>query len=79
MKSNKLPPNWLTQGLTMVYKIVYLVKVYSIPLALVVNNYQTRVHLVHNGWCKNLRAKRNLTCASVKFGGQKASDDGCFI
>jgi len=45
---NKLPPDWVTQGLTMVYKVAYLAKIYSIPPALVVNNDQTRVHFVSN-------------------------------
>jgi hypothetical protein len=42
----KIPPNWLTQGLTMAYRVYYLMKTYPIPLALLVNNDQTRVHLV---------------------------------
>jgi hypothetical protein len=47
--ASKLPPNWVTQGLTMVYKVAYLAKAYSIPHALVVNSDQTRIHLVPNG------------------------------
>ncbi len=36
--TSKLPPNWVTQGLTMVYKVAYLAKTYSIPPALVMNS-----------------------------------------
>jgi hypothetical protein len=46
---NKLPPNLLTQGYTMVYKVADLVKAYSIPPTFVVNNDQNGVHLVLNG------------------------------
>jgi hypothetical protein len=38
--TSKLPPNWVTQGLTMVYKVAYLAKAYSIPPVLVVSNDQ---------------------------------------
>ncbi len=47
--ANKLPPNWFAQGHTMVYKVVNLVKAYSIPPTFVVNNYQNGIHLVPNG------------------------------
>jgi hypothetical protein len=46
---SKLPPNWLVQGYTMAYKVVHLVKTYSIPPTFVVNNDQNGVHLVPNG------------------------------
>jgi hypothetical protein len=36
--ASKLPPNWLAQGLTMAYRVYYLIKTYPIPHALVVNN-----------------------------------------
>jgi hypothetical protein len=47
--TSKLPPNWLAKGYTMAYKVVYLVKAYSIPPTFVVNNNQNGVHLVLNG------------------------------
>ncbi len=46
--TSKLPLNWLIQSLIMAYKVDYFIKTYSIPLALVVNNYQIGVHLVPN-------------------------------
>jgi hypothetical protein len=46
---SKLPLDWIIQGLTMAYRNVYFLKAYSIPPAFVVNNDQTRVHLVPNG------------------------------
>jgi hypothetical protein len=46
--ASKLPTNWVTQGLTMVYKVAYLAKSYSIPPAFVVNSNQIRIHLVFN-------------------------------
>ncbi len=46
--TSKLPTNWVTQGLTMAYKVTYLAKSYLIPLAFVVNSNQTRIHLVLN-------------------------------
>jgi hypothetical protein len=47
--ASKLPLDWGSQSLTMAYKVVYLAKAYSIPPILVVNNDQTRIHLVPNG------------------------------
>ncbi len=47
--ASKLPPNWFTQGLTRAYRVYYLIKTYPIPPTLIVNNDQTRVHLVFNG------------------------------
>jgi hypothetical protein len=47
--ASKLPQDWVIQGLTMGYKVAYLVKTYSIPPALVVNRDQIGVHLVPNG------------------------------
>jgi hypothetical protein len=47
--ANKLPPYWLFQGCTMVYKVVYLVKAYSTPPTFVVNTNQIRIHFVPNG------------------------------
>jgi len=46
---SKLPPNLLTQGYTMAYKVVDLVKAYSIPPTFVVNNGQNGIHVVLNG------------------------------
>ncbi len=46
---SKLPPNLLTQGYTMAYKVVDLVKAYSIPPIFVVNNGQNGIHVVLNG------------------------------
>jgi hypothetical protein len=42
--TSKLPPNWYKQGCNMAYRVVYLMKVYNITLALIVNNDQTSVH-----------------------------------
>jgi hypothetical protein len=44
--TNKMQTNWLEQGQNMLYKITYLMKLYSIPLCLVVNNDQTRICLI---------------------------------
>jgi hypothetical protein len=44
---SKLPPNWLAQSYTMTYKVVYLVKTYSIQPTLVMNNDQTKVQSIH--------------------------------
>jgi len=52
--ASKLPINWVIQGLTMAYKVAYLAKSYSIPLAFVVNSNQTRIHLVLNANEKTL-------------------------
>jgi hypothetical protein len=62
--ASKLPQDWVIQGLTMV---AYLVKTYSIPLAVVVNRNQTGIHLVPNGGKKIWEPKG--TCASARFGG----------
>ncbi len=43
---NKMPTDWHEQGCNMVYRIVYLMKLYSIPPCLVVSTNQTRIHLV---------------------------------
>jgi hypothetical protein len=44
--TNKILTYWWGQGLNISYWIVYLVKVYNIPSSLIVNNSQTKVHLV---------------------------------
>jgi len=46
--TSKLPLDWITQSPTMAYRYVYLLKVYSIPPTLVVNNDQIKVHLTPN-------------------------------
>ncbi len=63
---SKLPPNWLVQSYTMAYKVVYLVKAYSIPLTLVVNNNQNGVHLVPNGAERTWEPKGYQKYASVR-------------
>jgi len=63
---SKLPPNWLAQSYTMAYKVVYLVKAYSIPLTLVVNNNQNGVHLVPNGVERTWEPKGYQKYASVR-------------
>ncbi len=47
--TSEFPPNWLAQGYTMAYKVVYLVKAYSIPPTFVVNNDQNGIPLIPNG------------------------------
>jgi hypothetical protein len=47
--ANKLPLDWFSQGCTMVYKVVYLVKAYFTPPTFVVNNDKIGVHFVPNG------------------------------
>ncbi len=47
--ANKLPSNWDFQGCTMVYKVAYSVKAYSIPPTFVVNSDKIGVHFVPNG------------------------------
>ncbi len=47
--ANKLPPDWFSQGYTMAYKVVYLVKAYSTPPTFVVNSDKIGVHFVFNG------------------------------
>ena len=42
----KLPTDWVNQGHMMTLKIAYLVKLYNIPLSLVVNTDQTNINLV---------------------------------
>jgi hypothetical protein len=44
--TNKMPTNWHEQSQNMAYKIIYVVKLYFIPLCLMVNNDQIRIHLV---------------------------------
>ncbi len=44
--ASKFPIDWTLQGQNMGYKVVYLVKTYNIPPTLVVNNDQTKIHLV---------------------------------
>jgi hypothetical protein len=44
-----LQANFHQIGLFKAYKVAYLMKAYYIPLALVMNNDQTRVHLEPNG------------------------------
>jgi hypothetical protein len=44
--ASKFPIDWNMQGQNMGYKVVYLVKAYNIPLTLVINNDQTKIHLV---------------------------------
>ncbi len=51
---NKLGYSRLDHGL---YKVAYLAKSYSIPLAFVVNSNQTRIHLVLNANEKTLEPK----------------------
>ena len=46
--TSKLPLDWSKQGLDMAYRVAYLVKAYSIPPQLVLNNDQTGIHLVSN-------------------------------
>jgi len=46
--TNKLPPDWFSQGCTMVYKVVYLVKAYFIPPTFVVNSDKIGVRFVFN-------------------------------
>jgi hypothetical protein len=46
--TSKLPLYWITQGPTMAHRYVYLLKAYSIPPTLVVNNDQIKVHLIPN-------------------------------
>jgi len=55
--TSKLPPDWVTQGLTMVYKVVYLAKTYSIPPIFIVNSDKIGVHLVPNGGKKTWEPK----------------------
>jgi hypothetical protein len=56
--TNKLPPDWVTQSLTMVYKVVYLAKAYSIPPIFIVNSDKIGVHLVPNGGKRTWEPKR---------------------
>jgi len=44
--ASKLLADWEEQGRSMAYCVAYLVKVYSIPSALLVNSDQTGIHLV---------------------------------
>jgi hypothetical protein len=44
--ARKLPQTWEQEGMAMARKIAYLVKVYNIPMCLIVNTYQIGVHLV---------------------------------
>jgi hypothetical protein len=44
--TNKMPTNWHEQNQNMAYNITYLVKLYFIPLCLMVNNDQIKIHLV---------------------------------
>jgi hypothetical protein len=44
--ANKLPPNWYKQRFNMAYRVVYLMKVYNIIPALIINNDQTSVHFI---------------------------------
>ncbi len=44
-----LQANFHQIGLLKAYKVVYLVKAYCIPLTLVMNNNQTKIHLEPNG------------------------------
>jgi hypothetical protein len=40
----KLLQTWEQEGIAMAHRVVYRMKVYNIPMCLVVNIYQTRVH-----------------------------------
>ena len=57
--TSKLPIDWTIQGLQMAYKIVYLVKAYSIPLQLLINSNHIEIHLVPNvgerTWSKKVK------------------------
>ncbi len=46
----------------LVYRVAYLTKSYSIPLVLVVNNDQIRIHLVSNGNKKTWEQKEPNMC-----------------
>jgi hypothetical protein len=60
--ASKLPQDWVIQGLTMAYRVAYIVKTYSIPLALVVNRDQIGVHLVPNGGKRIWEPKGTKLC-----------------
>jgi hypothetical protein len=51
--TSKLPLDWFAQRCTMTYKVIYLVKTYSIRPTLVVNSNPTKVHFVPNGGPNN--------------------------
>ncbi len=44
--TRKLPSIWEVEGTSMAHQVAYLVKMYTIPPCLVVNTYQTGVHLI---------------------------------
>jgi len=51
--TSKLPLDWFAQGYSMTYKVVYLVKAYSIRPTLVVNSNPTKVHFIPDGHPNN--------------------------
>ena len=73
--ASKVPTDWMEQGLNMNYRIAYLVKVYNIPPYLVINSYQTGIHLIPSAGGRTwdvkgvkdvkifgLEDKRQITC-----------------
>jgi hypothetical protein len=45
----KLPQTWEQEGMAMAHRVAYLVKVYNIPMCLIVNTNQIQLHLVPIG------------------------------
>jgi hypothetical protein len=44
--ARKLPETWHQKRTAMAHMVAYIVKAYNIPTCLVINTYQTRIHLV---------------------------------
>ena len=55
--AGKLPDDFELQGLTMVQRCVYFIKVHNIPQSLVVNSDQTGIHLVPTGGARTWDTK----------------------
>ena len=56
-RASKLPKDWELQGFKMAQWIAYLVKCYNVTCELVVNTYQTKIHLVSEGGTKTWEEK----------------------
>jgi hypothetical protein len=67
--TRKILKYWWGQGLNISYQVAYLVKVYNIPSSLVLNNSQTKIHLVSIAIEKTweIKGKRHMKIIGVDY------------
>lgn len=62
----KLPPNQKNQGTKMTHKVAYLVKTYDVLTSLMINTYQTWIHIVLT--CREITWEKKGSKAIHVFG-----------